>query len=203
MSDSTPSTPSRDKVRVHRARLPRQGLRPIQIWVPDVQAPTISGGRPPAITRGRQQRAVVRTKRSSRPSRTGMTDEARGDLDGLGRPELRREGPPRRDPPRRQLQRHRLHHDLRLHDRSHRRAPVPPTDRHPADNGLRSPSRRMVDKITTVSKDKVGKTNRAAEPRGYRAVEPSDRRLPRAGHVAEDGHVNARTGRRPSRQREG
>ena len=39
MSDSTPSTPSRDKVRVHRARLRRQGLRPIQIWVPDVQAP--------------------------------------------------------------------------------------------------------------------------------------------------------------------
>ena len=38
-------------------------------------------------------------------------------------------------------------------------------------------------------------THRAAEPRRYRAVEPSDRRLPRAGHVAEDGHVNARTGR--------
>ena len=30
---------SRDKVRAHRARLRAQGLRPIQVWVPDVQAP--------------------------------------------------------------------------------------------------------------------------------------------------------------------
>jgi Protein of unknown function (DUF3018) len=27
------------KVRAHRARLRRQGLRPIQIWVPDVRSP--------------------------------------------------------------------------------------------------------------------------------------------------------------------
>lgn len=32
-------TPSRVKVREHRERLRRQGLRPIQIWVPDVRAP--------------------------------------------------------------------------------------------------------------------------------------------------------------------
>jgi hypothetical protein len=31
---------TRIKVREHRARLRSQGLRPIQIWVPDVQAPT-------------------------------------------------------------------------------------------------------------------------------------------------------------------
>jgi len=31
--------PSRDKVRAHRERLRRQGLRPIQIWVPDVRSP--------------------------------------------------------------------------------------------------------------------------------------------------------------------
>ena len=31
--------PSRVKVRQHRARLRAQGLRPIQIWVPDVRAP--------------------------------------------------------------------------------------------------------------------------------------------------------------------
>lgn len=30
---------SREKVRAHRARLRSQGLRPIQIWVPDVRAP--------------------------------------------------------------------------------------------------------------------------------------------------------------------
>jgi surfactin synthase thioesterase subunit len=31
---------SREKVRAHRERLRRQGLRPIQIWVPDVRAPS-------------------------------------------------------------------------------------------------------------------------------------------------------------------
>jgi hypothetical protein len=31
--------PSREKVRDHRARLRQQGLRPIQIWAPDVRAP--------------------------------------------------------------------------------------------------------------------------------------------------------------------
>jgi hypothetical protein len=30
---------SRDKVRAHRARLRQQGLRPIQVWVPDVTSP--------------------------------------------------------------------------------------------------------------------------------------------------------------------
>jgi len=38
-SSKRPST-SRDKVRAHRARLRRQGLRPIQIWVPDVRSRT-------------------------------------------------------------------------------------------------------------------------------------------------------------------
>jgi hypothetical protein len=30
---------SRAKVQAHRARLRRQGLRPIQLWVPDVRSP--------------------------------------------------------------------------------------------------------------------------------------------------------------------
>jgi len=29
---------SRDKVRAHRARLRKQGLRPVQVWVPDVRS---------------------------------------------------------------------------------------------------------------------------------------------------------------------
>ncbi|HWZ67422.1 MAG TPA: antitoxin MazE family protein [Stellaceae bacterium] len=33
------SSPSRDKVRAYRERLRRQGLRPVQIWVPDVRSP--------------------------------------------------------------------------------------------------------------------------------------------------------------------
>ena len=39
MATRTKSKTSRDKVRVHRERLRRQGLRPIQIWVPDVRSP--------------------------------------------------------------------------------------------------------------------------------------------------------------------
>ena len=34
----TRSTNARDKVRAHRARLRRRGLRPIQLWVPDVRS---------------------------------------------------------------------------------------------------------------------------------------------------------------------
>lgn len=39
MAARTRSTPSREKVRTHRQRLRQQGLRPIQIWVPDVRSP--------------------------------------------------------------------------------------------------------------------------------------------------------------------
>lgn len=35
---TTRSVKSRDKVRAHRARLRRRGLRPIQLWVPDVRS---------------------------------------------------------------------------------------------------------------------------------------------------------------------
>lgn len=38
MAPTSPK-PSRMKVREHRARLRSQGLRPVQIWVPDVRAP--------------------------------------------------------------------------------------------------------------------------------------------------------------------
>jgi hypothetical protein len=42
MRASTPRQTSRDKVRAHRERLRRQGLRPIQIWVPDVRSPAFA-----------------------------------------------------------------------------------------------------------------------------------------------------------------
>lgn len=42
MGRSKRSKPSRDKVRAHRARLRQQGLRLIQIWVPDVRSPTFT-----------------------------------------------------------------------------------------------------------------------------------------------------------------
>jgi hypothetical protein len=34
-----PKPTSRDKVRAHRQKLRAQGLRPIQIWVPDLRSP--------------------------------------------------------------------------------------------------------------------------------------------------------------------
>ena len=40
MASASKPKSSRVKVREHRERLRRQGLRPIQIWVPDVRAPT-------------------------------------------------------------------------------------------------------------------------------------------------------------------
>lgn len=40
MTSAPKPKPSRVKVREHRERLRSQGLRPIQIWVPDVRAPS-------------------------------------------------------------------------------------------------------------------------------------------------------------------
>jgi hypothetical protein len=39
MTSASSAKPSRIKVREHRERLREQGLRPIQIWVPDVRSP--------------------------------------------------------------------------------------------------------------------------------------------------------------------
>jgi antidote-toxin recognition MazE-like antitoxin len=50
---SARTTTSKAKVRAHRERLRRQGLRPIQIWVPDVRSPGF------AAEARRQARAVA------------------------------------------------------------------------------------------------------------------------------------------------
>ncbi len=39
MASTAKNKTSRDKVQAHRARLRARGLRPIQIWVPDVRSP--------------------------------------------------------------------------------------------------------------------------------------------------------------------
>lgn len=39
MATTPDSGSSRAKVQAHRARLRQQGLRPIQLWVPDVRSP--------------------------------------------------------------------------------------------------------------------------------------------------------------------
>lgn len=53
----TQSKPSRDKVRAYRERMRRQGLRPIQIWVPDVRSPDFKA------EAHRQSLAVARSRR--------------------------------------------------------------------------------------------------------------------------------------------
>jgi len=59
MPKSKSSKPSRDKVRAHRDRLRRQGLRPIQIWVPDVRSPAF------AAAAHRQSLAVARSRQAT------------------------------------------------------------------------------------------------------------------------------------------
>ena len=50
------SEASNDKVRRHRARLRQEGLRPLQIWVPDTRAPNF------ADEARRQSRAVAASR---------------------------------------------------------------------------------------------------------------------------------------------
>lgn len=42
MSSRNDSRASREKVRAYRMRLRNQGLRPIQIWVPDMRSPAFA-----------------------------------------------------------------------------------------------------------------------------------------------------------------
>ena len=55
MPARTRSKTSRDKVRTHRKKLRQQGLRPIQIWVPDMRSPAF------AAEAHRQSLAVARS----------------------------------------------------------------------------------------------------------------------------------------------
>ena len=51
---------SRDKVRAHRTRLRKAGLRPVQIWVPDVRSKSF------AKAAHRQSRAVAKSSHAKR-----------------------------------------------------------------------------------------------------------------------------------------
>ncbi len=53
------TTASKRRVAEHRARLRSQGLRPVQIWVPDVRAPGF------AAEAHRQSRAVAASKHNA------------------------------------------------------------------------------------------------------------------------------------------
>ena len=51
---------SRRKVQAHRERLRRQGLRPIQVWVPDTRSPTF------AAEASRQSRRVASSRHAAK-----------------------------------------------------------------------------------------------------------------------------------------
>lgn len=66
------SRSSRDKVRLHRERLRSQGLRPVQIWVPDVRARSF-------ISAARKQSKVVAGSRMARADE-GFIDAVSKDI---------------------------------------------------------------------------------------------------------------------------
>lgn len=63
MASANPPKSSRDRVRKYRARLRRQGLRPIQIWVPDVRSPSF------ASQARRQSLAVAKSRHADADQR--------------------------------------------------------------------------------------------------------------------------------------
>ena len=81
---------TRDKVKAHRERLRRQGLRPIQVWVPDVRSPAFQA------EAHRQSLAVARSAQEREDqdfidSVSGWApNETRRDLDPRRRPRITR-----------------------------------------------------------------------------------------------------------------
>jgi mRNA interferase MazF len=150
--------PSRAKVQEHRKRLRSQGLRPIQIWVPDVRAPAFR-------SEARRQARAVAASRSARGSGVHRC------CVGVGRSRRMRRGDiwtvaggqgyagkPR---PVVIVQDDSFNATDSITicaftsdetDAPLFRLPVDPSPR----NGLRITCRMMVDKITTVPKSKVG-----------------------------------------------
>jgi len=59
MRARTQSKSSREKVQAHRKRLRQQGLRPIQIWVPDMRSPAF-------VTEAHRQSLAVAKSSSAR-----------------------------------------------------------------------------------------------------------------------------------------
>jgi DNA-binding LacI/PurR family transcriptional regulator len=73
MSAPTQPRSTRDRVEGHRERLRRQGLRPIQIWVPDTRSPAF------AAEAHRQSAAVAASRHEPRDQ--AFIDAISGDED--------------------------------------------------------------------------------------------------------------------------
>ena len=59
MTSPTKRKATREKVSAHRTRLRAQGLRPIQLWVPDTRSPAF------AQAARRQSRAIARSRQEA------------------------------------------------------------------------------------------------------------------------------------------
>ncbi|WP_342150471.1 antitoxin MazE family protein [Methylorubrum sp. SB2] len=68
------TTPTRERVRQHRAALRAAGLRPVQIWVPDTR-------RPGFAEECRRQSQVVAAADAADPDLHAFMDAALADLD--------------------------------------------------------------------------------------------------------------------------
>ncbi len=102
----------------------------------------VSGKRPIGnLSRLPPAPAKKKIRTSSTPS--AALNEARRDLDGLGRQGLCRQTASCRDSTRRPIRRHRLGNRLLTHDGSHRSAVVPPPDT--AERGERAPRSQPAD----------------------------------------------------------
>jgi mRNA interferase MazF len=151
------SRSSRDKVSLHRERLRAQGLRPVQIWVPDVRARSfVAAARssprrwPPATMRRQINNSSTRFPRAYRVKRGEIWTASRGaSYTGKPRPAVI-------------VQEDRFDQTSSITlcafatdptDAPLLRMLIEPTDR----NGLKSASRLMIDKITTVRKARLGK----------------------------------------------
>ena len=109
---------SRHKVRAHRTRLRKAGLRPVQIWVLDVRRSPSLG--PRTVSRWRWPRVLMpsRTRSSSTRFRPGMRNETWRDLDRCRWRSLRGQTATRGYRPRQPIRRDRLDRRVPLDHRS-------------------------------------------------------------------------------------
>jgi len=75
MTSAGKPKPSRVKVREHRERLRRKGLRPIQIWVPDVRSASFRSEAHRQSLPSQWASAPAKIRPSSMPFRIGAMSE--------------------------------------------------------------------------------------------------------------------------------
>jgi mRNA interferase MazF len=156
---------TRDRVREHRARLRCQGLRPLQIWVPDVRAPEF-------IAEAHRQSVAIATSEGEADDQAFVDaiscgvesddEEASSRFRAARSTRPRPEGPTPGTPrPVVVVQDDRFDATASVTvcpfttnpvDAPLLRLPIEPSD----DNGLGQPSRFMVDKVTTLPRSSLG-----------------------------------------------